>query len=180
VTARRVDQRAFRAALGRFVTGIAVVTTRGPNGKPEGLTANSFGALSLDPPLVLWCLAKSAQSLPAFEICDYFAINVLGAEQRPLSHQFATRAIDKFAGVEWTEGLGGAPVFAGCLARFECRHDRRFDGGDHVIFVGHVERFAHADGEPLLFNGGRYGIASAHPDDHGEAVPSDDFKDLLL
>ncbi len=180
MTASDIDGRAFRDALGRFATGITVITTRGTNGKPEGLTANSFGALSLEPPLVLWCLAKSAPSMPAFEACSHFAINVLGAGQRDLSHRFATPAADKFDGIAWSEGLGGAPVFDGCLARFECHHDRRFDGGDHLIFVGRVERFAQSSGEPLLFNGGRYGVAAGHPDDHGEAVPSGDFADLLL
>ena len=141
--------------------------------------ANSFGALSLDPPLVLWCLAKSAPSVPAFESSTYFAINVLGAGQRELSHRFATPAEDKFAGVAWSEGLGGAPLFDGCLARFECRHERSFDGGDHLIFVGMVERFAHGDGEPLLFVAGRYGAATGHPDDRGEVVASDDFADLF-
>ena len=178
--ANNIDRRRFRDALGRFATGITVITTRGANGKPEGLTANSFAALSLDPPLVLWCLAKSAPSVSAFEGSAYFAINVLGAGQRELSHRFATPAEDKFAGVAWSKGLGGAPLFEGCLARFECRHDRCLDGGDHLIFVGMVERFAHAGGDPLLFVAGKYGAATGHSDDHGETVASDDFAEFLV
>jgi flavin reductase (DIM6/NTAB) family NADH-FMN oxidoreductase RutF len=150
------DQRDFRNALGRFATGIAVITTRGPDGKPVGLTANSFSAVSLDPPLIL------------------------DVGQRALSHRFATPAKDKFAGLAWDAGLGGAPVFAKSLARFECRNVEQYDGGDHVIFVGRVERYSHADGSPLLFNAGKYGAAAAHPDDGGEPVESSDFADLLL
>lgn len=174
------DERDFRTALGRFATGITVVTTTGPDGAPVGLTANSFSAVSLDPPLVLWCLGKNAGSMPAFRDCGYFAINVLEAGQRGLSHQFATRAEDRFAGSGWQAGLGGAPVLPGCLARFECRMAEQYDGGDHTIFVGVVERYCHKDGAPLLFNAGKYGTAAPHPDDHGRAVESSDFADLLL
>jgi flavin reductase (DIM6/NTAB) family NADH-FMN oxidoreductase RutF len=174
------DQRDFRNALGRFATGIAVITTQGPDGKPVGLTANSFSAVSLEPPLILWCLGKSAASLPAFRDCGHFAVNILEVGQRALSHRFATPAKDKFAGLAWDAGLGGAPVFSGSLARFECRNVEQHDGGDHVIFVGRVERYSHADGSPLLFNAGKYGTAAAHPDDGVEPVESSDFADLLL
>ena len=174
------DERDFRNALGRFATGITVITTIGRTGRPEGLTANSFTAVSLDPPLILWCLRKSAGSLSAFADSEYFAVNVLEAGQRALSHRFATRMEDKFAGHQWRRGLGDAPVFEGCIACFECRNARQHDAGDHVIFLGAVERYTHADREPLLFNAGRYGTAAPHPDDHGERVESSDFADLLL
>ena len=174
------DQRDFRNALGRFATGITVVTTIGPNGKPEGLTANSFSAVSLDPPLILWCLGKSAASLPAFRDSGHFAINILEVSQRALSHRFATPSKDKFAGLDWQAGLGGAPIFPGCLASFECRTAEQYDGGDHVILLGLVERYRQTDGNPLLFNAGKYGTAAAHPDDGGVAVESSDFADLLL
>ena len=175
-----LDERDFRSALGRFATGIAVITTIGPTGKPEGLTANSFTAVSLDPPLILWCLRDNAASLPAFADSEYFAVNVLESGQRPLSHRFATRMEDKFAGHDWDPGLGGAPIFNGCVACFECRNHRQHDAGDHVIFLGAVERYRHRDGEPLLFNAGRYGTAAPHPDDHGQVIESSDFADLLL
>lgn len=176
----KFDERDFRNALGRFATGITVITTLGPEGKPEGLTANSFSAVSLSPPLILWCLGKNAASLPSFRASAYFAINILAADQRDLSHRFATPAEDKFAGLDWIPGLGGVPVLKGSLARFECRNAERHDGGDHTIFVGAVERYSHTDGEPLLFNAGKYATAAPHPDDHGHPVESSDFADLLL
>lgn len=175
-----VDQRDFRNALGRFATGITVITTVGPDGKPVGLTANSFSAVSLDPPLILWCLGRSATSMPAFQQCSHFAVNVLETGQRALSHRFATPAVDKFTGLNWRAGRGGAPVLPGCLACFECRTVKRYDGGDHVIFLGKVERYCHSNGSPLLFNAGKYGTAAPHPDDGGRPVVSSDFADLLL
>lgn len=174
------EERDFRNALGRFATGITVITTLGPNGKPEGLTANSFSAVSLSPPLVLWCLGKHAASLAAFRDCSYFAINILESGQRALSHRFATPAEDKFAGLDWVAGIAGIPVLTGSLARFECRNAEQYDGGDHTIFIGAVERYSHTDGDPLLFNAGKYATAAPHPDDHGKSVPSNDFADLLL
>lgn len=177
---RAFDQQDFRRALGRFATGITVITTIGENGEPEGLTANSFSALSLDPPLVLWCLGKGAASLPAFRQCAHFAINVLNAAQRRLSHQFATSDTDRFAGVAWRKGIGGAPLLPDALAQFECRNLRYHDGGDHLIFIGEVERYRHGDGEPLVFNASKYAIAAPHPDDRGVPVVSGDFADLLL
>ena len=130
------DPRELRRALGRFATGVTVVTTRGPGGKPEGLTANSFSSVSLDPPLVLWSLACGAASLPAFVQAGWFAVHVLGSHQHGLSSHFATRTADKFAGLGFTDGLGGCPLLAGSLARFECSVHSRVDAGDHVIFLG--------------------------------------------
>ena len=174
------DQRDFRRALGRFATGITVVTTTGDDGKPEGLTANSFSALSLDPPLVLWCLGKGATSLPIFRKCTHFAVNVLAADQRHLSHRFATPSADKFADIEWSQGIGGVPLLAGSLAQFECRNLCHHDGGDHLIFVGEVAGYRHSEGDPLLFNASKYAVAAPHPDDRGVPVVSSDFADLLL
>ena len=174
------DARDFRDALGRFATGITVITALGSDGVPAGLTANSFSAVSLDPPMILWCLGKHAASRPVFESCTHFAVNVLDSGQRALSHRFATPAEDKFAGLDWSRGLGGAPVFPDCLARFECRNTQCYDGGDHLIVLGTVERYRHRPGAPLLFNAGRYGTAAPHPDDHGDATDSADFADLLL
>ncbi len=177
---QKTDPRDFRNALGRFATGITVITIRGEGKKLEGLTVNSFAALSLEPPLVLWCLGKQSPSLPAFEGCSHFAINVLNKDQRHLSNQFATPAEDKFSGIDWTEGLGGAPVLPGSLATFECRNTQRHDGGDHVIFIGGVERFAYTDGMPLLYNGGQYGVAAVHPEDRNAKSSIGDFEDLLF
>ena len=174
------DARAFRNALGRFPTGITVITTLGPNDKPEGLTANSFGAVSLEPALVQWCLGKNAPSLPVFKDCTHFAINVLKEDQRDISNRFATPAEDKFAGVEWRRGLGGAPIIAKSLCVFECRNHIQYEGGDHIIFLGAVEDYTHVDGSPLLFNQGNYGVARPHPDDYHPDPDAVGFHDLML
>jgi flavin reductase (DIM6/NTAB) family NADH-FMN oxidoreductase RutF len=175
-----LDPRALRHALGRFATGITVVTTLTPDGKREGLTANSFAALSLDPPLVLWSLNRKAKSRLSFEQSPHFAINVLAAHQRHISNHFASPRPDKFEGIAWAPGFGGCPTLPDCLALFECRLERTFAGGDHLLFIGRIERFRWRAGEPLLFSCGHYCIAAALPDDlEGEPSPSD-FSDLLL
>ena len=150
------DPRALRHALGRFATGITVVSTRTPAGKLEGLTANSFSSVSLDPPLVLWSLRREAPSLGGFLDGGWFAINVLASHQADLSRHFATPAPDKFADLPWVEGLGGCPLLPGCLARFECRTETTVEAGDHIIIIGRVTRATYRDGEPLLYNAGRY------------------------
>jgi flavin reductase (DIM6/NTAB) family NADH-FMN oxidoreductase RutF len=161
ITPDPVDQRALRTALGRFATGVTVVTTRTPDGKIEGLTANSFAAVSLDPPLVLWSLRRHAPSLRSFQASGTFAVNVLARSQEEIAHRFATRNREKFAGVEHTPGLGGAPLLHGTLAAFECSLESILEGGDHVILLGRVHRVSQRDGEPLIFSGGRYGTHSA-------------------
>ncbi len=160
----RFDRRELRRALGQFATGVTVVTARAGDGRRIGVTANSFTSLSLDPPLVLWCLAKSAPSLPEFLESSHFAVNVLAADQHHLSRQFSTPAPDKFAGVPATEGPGGVPLLDGVIARFTCRHLRNHDGGDHVIFIGEVERFEEFEAEPLVFHSGFYRVATRHPE----------------
>ena len=151
------DSRQLRNALGRFPTGVTVITTCSPEGKHEGLTANSFAALSLDPPLVLWSMALRAQSLPSFRAAGQFAISVLAAGQTELSHHFATPRADKFAGVAMPDGIGGCKLVPGALAVFECTTEQALDIGDHVLFIGRVRRFGYADGAPLAFNAGQYG-----------------------
>jgi flavin reductase (DIM6/NTAB) family NADH-FMN oxidoreductase RutF len=158
------DARDFRRALGQFATGVTVVTTCAEDGHRVGVTANSFTSLSLDPPLVLWCISTKAPSLPAFQAATHFAINVLCANQHYLSRQFATPAEDKFAGVEFSEGPGGVPVLAGVLASFVCRNTRQIEAGDHYIVIGEVERFEAREDEPLVFHSGAYRIATRHPD----------------
>jgi flavin reductase (DIM6/NTAB) family NADH-FMN oxidoreductase RutF len=148
----------FRAALGMFATGVTIVTARGVDGEPVGLTANSFNSVSLSPPLVLWSLARSAGSMPAFEAGSHYAINILAAEQHVLAERFASKAVvDRFEGVTFQEGAGGAPLLAGSAAVFECFNRSRYEEGDHVIFVGEVERCVwRAGAQPLIFHGGRY------------------------
>jgi len=150
------DTRMLRQALGRFATGVTVVTTRTSAGKLEGLTANSFSSVSLDPPLILWSLRRAAPSFSGFIEASWFAINVLGTHQTSLSRHFATASPDKFADLSWTEGLGGCPLLPDCLARFECRTETIVEAGDHNIFIGRVNRATHREGEALLFNAGRY------------------------
>lgn len=152
-----VDSRALRDALGRFATGVAVVTAIDPDGRPIGLTVNSFAAVSLAPPLVLWSLANGSHSFEAYRAASHHCINVLSADQVDLSNRFATWPTDRFAGLHWRPGSGGAPVIAGCIARFEVRNEIQHQAGDHLVFIGQVVSFAQ-NGElaPLLFQGGRY------------------------
>lgn len=147
----------FRAALGMFATGVTIVTARTADGGLIGLTANSFNSVSIDPPLVLWSLARAAASLPAFSTGSHYAINILGADQHELAKRFAAKGLDRFADVSFVEGAGGAPLLSGAAASFECFNRSRYEEGDHVIFVGEVERCSHRLGaSPLLFHGGRF------------------------
>ena len=147
----------FRAALGMFATGVTIVTARGADGEPVGLTANSFNSVSLEPPLVLWSLARSAGSMPAFERGSHYAINILAADQHALAERFASKALDRFQGLAFREGAGGSPILEGAAAVFECFNRSRYEEGDHVIFVGEVERCEQRSGaQPLIFHGGRY------------------------
>jgi flavin reductase (DIM6/NTAB) family NADH-FMN oxidoreductase RutF len=148
---------AFRAALGTFATGVTIVTARTAEGERIGLTANSFNSVSLDPPLVLWSLSRSAGSMPVFAAGSHYAINILSAGQHALAERFASKTIDRFAGVAWREGGSGAPLLEGAAAVFECFNRSRYEEGDHVIFVGEVERCSVSNGAtPLIFHGGRY------------------------
>jgi len=152
----KVDVRAFRNALGTFATGITVVTARTADGRRVGLTVNSFNSVSLEPPLVVWSLASDLPFAADFENCEYYAINVLAEDQQDLSQRFASRLEDKFAGLEFAEGLGGAPLLEGCCARFECRNTVRHPGGDHVVFISEVERFERSERAPLVYHAGAY------------------------
>jgi 3-hydroxy-9,10-secoandrosta-1,3,5(10)-triene-9,17-dione monooxygenase reductase component len=146
----------LRQALGRFVTGVTIVTCRDENGEPVGLTANSFNALSLEPPLVLWSLRQSSSSIDAFTNASHFAINVLAADQVELSRRFARPSSAKFDEGEWTDGQGGAPLLAGCVAVFECRRRSHHTAGDHVLFIGAVERIGGSASIPLVYHAGHY------------------------
>ncbi len=150
--------RDYRHALGSFATGVTVVTCRAPDGRRIGLTVNSFASVSLEPRLVSWCLARTALSFPDFEAAPTFAVNVLSVEQEPLVYRFAQRTLeDRFEGLNVASGLGGAPLLDGSAARFECRNAAIHPGGDHVIFVGEVERYARFEHEPLVLMRGRFG-----------------------
>jgi flavin reductase (DIM6/NTAB) family NADH-FMN oxidoreductase RutF len=149
--------RDFRAALGMFATGVTIITARSADGTPVGLTANSFNSVSLDPPLVLWSLSRGAGTMLAFERGSHYAINILAAGQHALAERFASKSPDRFDGVAFREGAGGAPILDGSAAVFECFNRSRYEEGDHVIFVGEVERcFCQEGAQPLIFHGGRY------------------------
>lgn len=153
-----VDQRAFRKALGCFATGVTVVTTLHPDSKmPAGVTVSAFSSLSLEPPLVLFCLGGKTSSIDSFKTNGHFAINVLAEGQRDLSIRFASRSEDKWAGMKWESGLGGVPLLNGCLATLECKLVNTFEGGDHLIFVGEVQNLTHQEGGlPLVYFRGAY------------------------
>ncbi len=146
----------FRNALGRFATGVTIITTLDQQGLPAGVTANSYNSVSLDPPLVLWSLARDSRSMDAFADCSEFAVHILGAHQEELALRFASRGDDKFAGLKVHPGHGGVPLFDDCVAHFECVTENRFEGGDHVIFLGRVVNFEACDHEPLLFHRGKF------------------------
>ena len=147
----------FRAALAMFATGVTIVTTRDAAGKPIGVTANSFNSVSLSPPLVLWSLARLAGSMPTFERGSHYAVNILAADQHRLAERFSGKSMNRFAGVAFREGAGGAPVLEGSAAVFECFNRSQYEEGDHVIFVGEVEHCSRREGAtPLIFHGGRY------------------------
>jgi flavin reductase (DIM6/NTAB) family NADH-FMN oxidoreductase RutF len=152
-----IDPRDFRNALGTYATGVTVITAAAPDGKPYGLTCNSFASVSLNPPLVLWSLVIFSPSMSIFQNASHFAVNVLGASQQALATKFAISSEDKFAGVEWKPGLGNAALLKDSVANFQCRSVDRYYGGDHVIFLGAVEAYAYNRDEPLLFAHGGYG-----------------------
>ena len=154
---RGQSSRDLRSTLGSFATGITIVTARAPDGEPVGLTISSFNSVSLEPPLILWSLSGNSPSLEVFRNASHYAVNVLSREQQWLSDRFAARDLDRFAGLALRDGLGGAPLLEGCCAWFECANATQHPGGDHLIFVGRVERFAQGENEsPLIFHNGRY------------------------
>jgi flavin reductase (DIM6/NTAB) family NADH-FMN oxidoreductase RutF len=153
-----VDIRSFRKALGCFASGVTVVTTVVPGTKaPVGVTVSAFSSLSLEPPMVLFCLGKQTSTLEAFKGFGHFAINVLSEHQRDLSIRFASRSEDKWQGVEWESWDSGVPILRHCLTSLECRLVNTVDGGDHLIFVGEVVRLKHQEGgSPLIYFRGSY------------------------
>lgn len=158
---QQIDPKTFRSALGSFATGVTVVTTADENGVKAGVTASSFNSVSLDPPMVLWSLAKNSRSLDAFQLADGFAVHILAADQKDLSARFASQSGDKYEGLAHTMSKTGNPHLGTCLARFDCSTAHQYDGGDHIIFVGHVLEFEAADAEPLLFHKGVYASVGA-------------------
>jgi flavin reductase (DIM6/NTAB) family NADH-FMN oxidoreductase RutF len=151
-----IDTKHLRQALGRFATGVTIITCRDAQGRAVGLTANSFSSLSLAPALVLWSLRRTSPTLAAFSAATHFAVNVLGEAQVDVSRHFASAADDRFAQGQWSGGLEGLPLLAGCAALFECASVSQQDAGDHVLFIGRVLNFVEAPVAPLLFQAGHY------------------------
>lgn len=157
-----VDKNEFRAALGRFASGVTVVTTLDAERRPQGLTVSAFSSVSLDPPLVLVCIEKGTRTHDALSRSGVFVVNLLAEDQEEVSRRFASRAADKFAGLDYAEGAVGAPVLPGVLGNVECRVRQTCDGGDHTIFVGEVEATNVSEGSPLIyFRGGYAGLGSS-------------------
>ncbi len=150
------DMKKFRQCLGKFATGVTVVTCAGEDGRPYGITANSFSSVSLEPRLILWNIAKVSNSLQAFLDSDYFAINVLATGQQELSSHFAKSDHTLFDEIEIDRSEQNVPLIPGALACFECRTTQIHDCGDHYIIIGEVMKFDARDAEPLLFFGGKY------------------------
>jgi flavin reductase (DIM6/NTAB) family NADH-FMN oxidoreductase RutF len=156
-TVKGLDPSTYRATLGRFASGITIVTTRGADGRDVGMTVSAFSALSLEPPLVLICIDNGASVAPELEHCHSFAVNILAEDQEPLSRRFAERELDRFEGVAISRGASGLALLDGALAQIECRVASRTPAGDHTILIGEVTATALREGNPLLYYRGGYG-----------------------
>lgn len=163
-TPQSFDTRQFRDALAQFATGVTIICARAGDGRYVGFTANSFNSVSLDPPLVLWSLARRSASLAAFEGAERYSVNVLSATQTDLARRFSRPHADRFAGVPIRLGWAEAPLIEGCVAWFECRHYARHHAGDHMVFVGEVATCERASGEGLVFHHGGFGKTTPLPE----------------
>ncbi len=160
---KNIDPIEFRNALGAFATGVTVVTTNCNTVGRVGLTANSFNSVSLDPPMVLWSLAKTSKALDFFTESGCFCVNILAADQVSVSNHFASKTLDKFSTVAYQDGILGAPIIDNCSASFECKTTFTYEGGDHLIFVGEVINFINNDKKALLYHAGCYAVSEPHP-----------------
>jgi flavin reductase (DIM6/NTAB) family NADH-FMN oxidoreductase RutF len=151
-----ITPQEFRAALGRFTTGVTVVTTIDGQGRLHGITVSAFSSVSLQPPLVLVCIEKNTGSHYAFVESRRFVVNILSESQQHISLQFASHIPNKFAGIEFYQGIDGIPVLAGALANLECRLTSSYEAGDHTIFVGEIENSVVRQGKPLVYFQGNY------------------------
>jgi flavin reductase (DIM6/NTAB) family NADH-FMN oxidoreductase RutF len=167
-----IDAKVLRQALGTFATGVTIVATLEPGGEPRGFTANSFTSVSLDPPLVLVCIAKAAASCPVFSAASHFAISVLAERQKEVSSLFASKAPDKFARTDWRRGSAGSPIITGAAAWFDCRRHQLVDAGDHVVLIGEVLGFDHTPARPLGYCRGAYISFSLSQDALASAGPA--------
>lgn len=173
------DSGEFRRALGSFLTGVTIVTTIGAEGEPRGFTANSFTSVSLDPPLVLVCIAHKALGHPVFATSKSFAINILNETQKAASGIFASKAADKFASVDWRPGKTGSPVLDGSVATFDCDMERLVEAGDHSILIGRVRDFQHNTSQPLGYCRGAYITPGLSQEALAAAQPGTDVGAIL-
>jgi flavin reductase (DIM6/NTAB) family NADH-FMN oxidoreductase RutF len=151
-----IDAQELRRVMGHFATGVTVITTKDKNGDPNGLTANAFMSLSLNPPLILISVDKGATCYACFSPENGFTVNFLSEDQEEISRRFATRGIDKFAGLKWQEGTNGAAILDGVLGHVECKITQCYDGGDHTIILGEILNVNASGERPLLFYKGKY------------------------
>lgn len=152
-----LDASQFRATLGRFASGVTILTMRDRAGADHGMTATSFSSLSLEPPLILVCVNKAASMFEPLEQAQHFAVNILSAEQQGVSQAFASRDADRFGGFTFERGIGDVPVLVGALAHLECEVHARHKAGDHTIIVGLVQAASSSEaGDPLLYYRGGY------------------------
>jgi flavin reductase (DIM6/NTAB) family NADH-FMN oxidoreductase RutF len=161
------EARDFRDALGRFATGVALVTARAQDARPIGITINSFSSVSLEPPLVLWSLATTSPNLEHFGVGSEHLIHILAHDQEALARRFASRMEFKFEGLEHGESSKGLPRFDDCLAYFECCTHALHTEGDHVIVIARVHGLHHRAREPLLFCGGKFAVLEQTPSNAG-------------
>jgi len=157
-----IEPRALRRALGNFATGVTIVTACA-RGRKAGVTANSFNSVSLDPPLILWSIAKQSGSYAVFEAASHFAVNILAEDQLALSNQFARSAAQRFADVAYRQGMGGAILLEGTSANFQCETFQTLEGGDHWVLIGKVVAFEDHGRAPLLYHQGSYATVLPHP-----------------
>lgn len=151
------DTRRLRSVLGKYATGVAIITTQAAEAGPVGITVNSFSSVSLAPPLVMWSIACKAYSRPVFEAAGYWAVHILAYEQDELSARFAQAGADKFADIPVERGLHGLPLLPGCAARLQCKSSLIHEGGDHLILLGEVLDYEANEAAPLVFHSGKYG-----------------------
>lgn len=149
-------KKLLRNAFGQFPTGVTIVTMRSKSGELRGFTANSFTSVSLEPPMLLVCPGRSADSFAAFADAEAFAVNILAQDQRDLSQRFASKGENKFDGVAWQPGSDGQPILTGATAWFECATAQWIDAGDHAILLGEINDFSAGDSLPLGFHQGSY------------------------
>jgi len=155
-TTSGVDTELLRGVHRRFVTGVTVVTTAGGDGIPRGLAVNAFSSISLEPPLIMVCVQKTSSTYEPLFASEYFAVNLIAADQMPVVGVFASKREDKFSEVAWHPGLHGAPILEGTCAYMEVQMQERLQASTHTVFLGKVVDAQHADRPPLLYGGGAF------------------------